>query len=205
MEEDVRKGEAAKLLRESARRMLSGRSPSEVNQGLMELGATVCVPKRPRCERCPWEDLCRARKGGEPTAYPRRRVRPQPIEVSSYAAVVCRGDRYLWRRRPEGSHNAGLWELPTTPWHPGAPEAALAQGGIMALGRELGVELRPGEALASIRHGITRHRVTVVAYAVRCEGAISRERLRWADAEQGRRLGMTAATAKLLRKLPPLL
>jgi adenine-specific DNA glycosylase len=126
--------------------------------------------------------------------------------VSSYVAVVRHADHYLWRRRPDGAPNAGLWELPSTEWHAGAPETEAARDALEDLGRELGRRWRVGEPLTRIRHGITHHRIDFVAHGVEDPGRRrDADGLRWATPEEASDMGLTAATAKILRKLPPLL
>jgi len=85
---------------------------SEVTQGLMELGATVCTPKAPRCEVCPWQAPCRARQEGDPLRYPTKRKKKPPTEESLIAVIARRGPHAFWARRPEEGLLAGLWEVP---------------------------------------------------------------------------------------------
>ena len=201
-----RLGDAARTVRDTATVLLQDEPPADVNQALMELGATVCTPRSPRCPVCPWRAACRARASGRPEAYPPRTPRRAAQEVASYAAVVRSTDGLLWRRRPEGVHNAGLWELPTTEWHPGAAEPAAARDALEDLGRSLERTWRIGEPLARAKHGITHHRITVVAHVVEDRsGADEREDLRFAPVETARGWGLTAATVKLLDRLPTLL
>ncbi|MFW5653007.1 MAG: hypothetical protein ACOC0P_03090 [Planctomycetota bacterium] len=83
-------------------------SPAEFNQGLMELGATVCLPKQPRCETaCPLRDRCTAFRTGAVGSIPapKRRVEPQPLYA--YVLIVRRRNEILITRRPADA--PGLW------------------------------------------------------------------------------------------------
>jgi A/G-specific adenine glycosylase len=202
---DPKRGESAKLIRNAAQLMVEAATPHLVTQGLMELGALVCTPRSPRCDECPWSRGCLARRSGIPESFPRKAPRPETLVVSAYAAVVRQEDRLLWRRRPDGLHNAGLWELPTCDWHPGGPEVREAEARLGQLGEQLGVSWRLGEALVKIHHSITRHRITVLGYEAQLSAPIAAEELRWGGPEEARGWGITAAASKLLTKLPPLL
>jgi A/G-specific adenine glycosylase len=205
LEKDPTRGETRGLVESLVRALLQGHPPDRLNQALMELGALVCKPGPPRCELCPWMRRCRARREGVQELLPRRAPRVEASRVSCYAAVIRDRERYLWRRRPEGTHNAGLWELPTTPWHGGEPETGRAEVDLVTLGRELDRDWSVGEALAGIRHSITRYRVRCVAHRVDDAVVVSSEDLRWATAAEAEALGLTAASRKLLEALPSLL
>ena len=87
-------------------------TPGDLNQALMELGATVCLPRQPRCSTCPIAALCRAREQGDPTAYPTPTPARPPQRRRGVAALLLRRGRALAVRRPEGGLLGGLWELP---------------------------------------------------------------------------------------------
>jgi A/G-specific adenine glycosylase len=96
---------------------VSRRSPGNHNQAVMELGATVCTPRKPACERCPLRVDCAGK--ATPDRYPAPRARPQPVEEEHAVAFdVVRGRVRLVRREGDGAL-AGMWELPaarkTTP------------------------------------------------------------------------------------------
>jgi A/G-specific adenine glycosylase len=95
---------AAEILRHGSPRVLA--------QALMELGATICTPRSPRCLLCPLRDPCRARAQGkqELIPAPRKKV-DQPLEVHAAIAVVSRKKLMLVRRPAEGLL-AGMWCLP---------------------------------------------------------------------------------------------
>ena len=108
--------------RRSAERRLAAVMPEgrcgEFNQALMELGATVCVPKgEPQCGNCPWEGICLAHQAGQETRYPvKPGPRPRRIEERT-VLLICDSDRIVLRRRPEKGLLAGLYEFPSVPGH----------------------------------------------------------------------------------------
>ncbi len=103
-------------------------------EGLMELGATVCLPNgAPLCDRCPWNTLCRAHLSGEEARYPvRAQKRARRVENLEVFVLTCNG-KYALRKRADGLLK-GLWEFPnrTPPPCPppteGASDRDLAEG-----------------------------------------------------------------------------
>lgn len=204
LEEDPSRGESRKTVVASATSLLDRADPALLNQALMELGATVCTPRAPRCDDCPWSGRCRARTLGAVEDYPRRPPRRKPVDVVSFVAVARDdGGRLLFRRRPDGGHNAGLWELPSTqllePSSDPDPGTHLT-----ALGTDLGRAWVIHEPLAQVRHSITHHRITAIALGVQDrEEAV--DPLQWLSPVEARERGLTAATGKVLDRLPTLL
>ncbi len=98
--------------------------PGEFAEALMDLGATICTPKRPACALCPWREGCRAFAAGAQSAFPvKARKAPRPIRHGT-AFVAVRGDgAILLRRRPPKGLLGGMAEVPGGPWGE-APHAA---------------------------------------------------------------------------------
>jgi A/G-specific adenine glycosylase len=170
---------------------------SHLNQALMELGAVICTPRRPKCPVCPVRDRCRARAAGlaEKLPSPRPVARPTLRRVAAF--VVRRRGRYLVRQRDARGVNARLWEFPTVEREgEGPPSRALAGA---CLGAPAG-SLRP---LLELRHSITRHRIVLEVFeAGLASGARpSRAAGRWRTPAQLRRLPFTAAHRKILARL----
>jgi len=90
-------------------------APGDLNQGLMELGATVCSPTQPRCLVCPLHGQCKAEQSGRQTAYPKTAPRKKESELPILAVTAMwlhdGDDVALVRRAPSGLFG-GLWELP---------------------------------------------------------------------------------------------
>ena len=89
-------------------------NPGAFNEGLMELGATICTPKSPRCDACPAATLCRARKRGQQEQIPTPNRRAERTTLHHAAVIVrdARG-RILVEQRPPRGLWAGLWQAPT--------------------------------------------------------------------------------------------
>lgn len=82
------------------------------NQGMMELGATICTPTIPDCESCPLNRECIARQEGRIDELPETAKRPKSTSRSFVTIVLRRGDEILVRKRSRGRVNAGFWEFP---------------------------------------------------------------------------------------------
>jgi A/G-specific adenine glycosylase len=118
---DIKSDAVRKRLRAFAGVLLDRKQPGEFNQALMELGATVCVPKRPLCERCPVRQYCEARKQGLENQLPVRGARPSTDQRGKKLLVIERAGQVLfWQRPAESSRLAEFWELPEREQLPGA-------------------------------------------------------------------------------------
>jgi A/G-specific adenine glycosylase len=99
--------------------------PGDVAQALMDLGATVCRPRKPRCPACPWREFCAGHAAGVAEQLPRRGPRVTRPVRRGVAFLLTRADgAILFRRRPTDGLLGGLHELPSSPWREG--ELALA-------------------------------------------------------------------------------
>ncbi|HEX3555715.1 MAG TPA: A/G-specific adenine glycosylase [Thermoanaerobaculia bacterium] len=205
LDEDPKSGSARRQLLAAAAGLLDPERPGDGNQALMELGATLCSPRRPKCLLCPLRPGCRAAREGDPERYPVARAKRQGERHRLVAAVVEKGGRVLLFRRPEDSVLlAGTWELPwVTVEVDGvpaveAPEAALASryGGRWTL----------GPRAAGVRHGITYRDLEVdVHRATLAWGGEVREgwAADWFDAAGRSDLPLSSLVGKVLAALSP--
>jgi A/G-specific adenine glycosylase len=103
------------------RRLASGLTPprraGDFAQAMMDLGATVCLPGRPKCRLCPLAEDCRARAAGIAHALPARSPKPaRPLRRGAVFWLVRRDGAVLLRRRPEQGLLGGMMEFPSTDW-----------------------------------------------------------------------------------------
>lgn len=159
--EDPTQGPTRRRLWELAEALLPARQVGDFNQALMELGALVCTPKKPRCGECPVRTCCEASRLGLQDGIPARPAQPRPVEVREAAAVVRRGRRLLLLRRPPAGRWAGLWEFPHGELVAGEDHAAAAA---RVVRERTGLTCRVGAELLTVRHGVTHHRITMVCF-----------------------------------------
>jgi A/G-specific adenine glycosylase len=131
---------------------------SHLNQSLMELGALICTPRDPKCQSCPISKHCFAFQNKRINEFPNLDKRPAATARRFAAFVVENRGRFLVRQRPVGVVNAHLWEFPNVELN-GAPLEPTA------VAREaLGFVPKDVKPLCSIKHTITRYRITVDAF-----------------------------------------
>lgn len=148
---------------EIAAALAPGEAPGDLNQALMELGATVCTPRNPRCSLCPARPICTAAKNGTQEERPTpRKAKPLPHEDTA-VAVVEHGGRLLLVRRPLDARLGGMWAFPQAVRGRGEEVGAAAE---RAAREGLDVSVRAGAELGSVRHTFTHVRATY--HAVRC-------------------------------------
>ena len=113
IESDIRHNETVDYLWALAEAILPRKRCGDFNQSLMELGATLCLPRNPKCPDCPVSGICSAHAAGVVDEVPRTKRRPAPKEVQVVVAAVRRNGKFLIRRRKEDSLWGGMWELPS--------------------------------------------------------------------------------------------
>jgi A/G-specific adenine glycosylase len=114
-------------LRALAASLVPAQRSGDFAQAMMDLGATLCTPRRPRCVLCPWRPSCAAAAAGIAEHLPARAAKPERPLRRGVAFWLVRGDgAVLLRRRPEEGLLGGLIEVPTTPWREAPWSAAEA-------------------------------------------------------------------------------
>lgn len=166
--EDPARNPLRKWLWQAAEELLPAKNVGEFNQAIMELGALVCEPVAPACDRCPIRRFCAARMKGMQDAIPLRRKPPVQQTVQEVAIVPRRGDRVLLVQRPAiASRWANLWEFPHGELRDGETHQSAARRFLKEL---TGLEARALAELMTVRHTVTRFAITMVCMEARCTG-----------------------------------
>jgi len=152
-----------RLLWSMAEAVLPTRDVGRFNQALMELGSQVCTPRNPACNKCPVRVLCRAGHENLVAEIPWPKVKPAVQQVREAALLVRHAGRVLLLQRPEGARWAGLWDFPRFPVHSPTP-AEQRRELSHALRAATGVDVCIGELLVTLRHSVTRFRITLDCY-----------------------------------------
>jgi A/G-specific adenine glycosylase len=168
------------LLWDWAEKQLCRGQAGDYNQALMDLGATICIPKKPRCLICPLMQICQARQNGTQNLRPVKSPKKAVPHYLQAAGVITQDDSVLLAKRPSEGLLGGMWEFPNGRIS-GDPRAGLAQalkiGYGLRLSRNQGTQHR--EPFAVVEHGYTHFSVS--EYVYRCELASQpeAENLRW--------------------------
>jgi A/G-specific adenine glycosylase len=188
----------ARKLVEAAAKLRRDMACSFVNQALMELGATLCLPREPSCAVCPLRTACRAHVEGLAERFPEAAPRPAATKCRFVAVVLNRKGRFLVRQRPANVVNAGLWEFPNE-------EIGNGRSNPEALVRKLVDAPANGlERLCQIQYSITRYRIRLDAFLlVLPPNASSRPGAgRWLTRHQLNQFAFPSAHRRIVDRLP---
>lgn len=164
--EDPTKAPAQKLLWQMAEQVLPRSNPAQFNQALMELGSLVCVPANPRCTDCPVSVHCTAFQLGVQTEIPKPAVKQKFTDLREAAVVVAKNGHVLVRQCGANERWAGLWDFPR--FEITAEGPLFVRDELLAKVREqTGIHAEPGGLLTTIKHGVTRYRITLDCYAAK--------------------------------------
>lgn len=142
---DVRSPLVRRRLQAAATERLDRKQPGLFNQAMMELGATLCAPRKPQCLLCPVSPFCEGRQAGRQDQLPVKLGKAKPIDENRTLLLVRRQQQYLfWLRPAESKRLAGFHELPEPEQLPAAVR---------------------GELLGAVKHSIVNHRYTIAIFA----------------------------------------
>jgi A/G-specific adenine glycosylase len=164
-------------IRQLAEGLVPAARAGDFAQALMDLGATICTPKKPACALCPWTDHCAARRRGDPETFPVKAPKKEGRLRRGAAFVLRRDDGcVLVRTRPPKGLLGGMTEVPTTQWtHDFDASTALADAPRID-GAEPAWRRRPGV----VTHVFTHFPLELVVYvAAVCPGAVAPQDARW--------------------------
>lgn len=191
----IRDARSARRLWALADSLVPMRTPGDWNQALMELGATICTPRRPDCRWCPVRTSCRARAQGRPEAYPAVPPRRATERVRRAVVLIERDGRVLMTRR-SGALLDGMWEPPGVELTAGVS----ARRGLGAALATLGVRARLRPTSRRVRHVITYRNIEVEVWRGILSAAARRStRARFVDPRRPN-VPLTALAAKLAGK-----
>ena len=189
---DPKSAAGARAIWARAGELVVGEDPGSFNQALMELGATVCTPRTPRCTECPIRGSCIARATERVAELPKVAPRSAPKAQRRLAIVATRGDEVLFGRRRDELVFGGLWEPPTCDPAEGAAS--------------LGIELADARSAGTVRHVLSHRalsvRVLVGRLASRPSAARGpeHERFRMLDHDAIGDVGISTLARKILAR-----
>lgn len=139
------------------------------NQALMDLGATICLPRRPSCHNCPLAGICAANRENLQEELPVKKIKPTTPHYTVTAAVLWEDGKVLLAKRPQDDLLGGMWEYPGGKRESDETLPACLEREIF---EELGVKIEVGEELGVFRHAYTHYRVTLHAFSCSITGGV---------------------------------
>ena len=165
------------VYKEMAALLLDRRDPGTWNQAMMELGALICKPRQPRCDRCPVGKCCGAFLRQQVASFPVRAAAGKIPLRQRTAGIIIRRGKLLLVRRPAQKMLGGLWEFPGGPVEPEqSPETACREAVLRTVGLTVIIE----NPLGRINHAYTHFKLELDAFV--CRSVSGRVRLNGPDA-----------------------
>jgi A/G-specific adenine glycosylase len=175
-------------------------APGDFNQAMMELGATVCLPKKPVCGECPLAFACRAHDSGRVAEFPTTTRKEVSQKVTVFAALV-HSPRGIWLEQKTRGANRDLWDLPAVeigePLADGAGDTKGLRRLRSLLGRR-GLDVRKLERAGVVTHAIMKNRYRVTVFRGRAKAIAHTASGRWFSAGKLDHAPLTARTRKAL-------
>ena len=183
--------------------LLDRHRPRAFNQALMDLGAGVCTPRRPRCPECPWNNHCAAYAAGDPSRYPvKDSPRVVPFQVIGVGVVFDPSGRVLIDQRLDEGLLGGLWEFPGGKQEADEPIAATI---LRELREELAIEVEVGEELISLEHAYSHKRLRFVVHLCRWLSGepqpLASQQVRWVHPAELEAYPFPAANGRIIAAL----
>lgn len=183
--------------------LLDHAAPGDFNQAMMELGATICTPRRPKCMLCPVSEYCEAyQKLDNPARLP---VKPPPKELPHYniGTGLIWDEGYLFiDRRAENGLLGGLWEFPGGKIEAGeTPQEAVKR----EIREETSLEVEVGDFFMQVQHAYSHFKITLHVYHCLYRGGEARLTAgtdwRWVKPEELKYYAFASANKKIIQKL----
>ena len=169
--------EGERILWQLARENLPKGKAAEFNQALMDLGATICLPKNPRCLICPVMENCLARQKGTQNLLPVKRPKRETPHHVHAASVIIRKGRVLLAQRPTSGLLGGMWEFPNGRVNQN-PLEELADVIKSGYNLQLGAK-RNVRQIGIFQHAYTHFKVTVYVFTCELISVSKEKNLKW--------------------------
>jgi len=170
----------------------------DYTQAIMDLGATVCVPRNPLCGECPWGDVCLAKKSGLENQLPLKQpAKKIPTRAEVTLLLNCRG-RYLVRRRVADGFLGGLWEFPAIT----VPDGEKQEEKLSLLCGDFGCSTAT-DSLGQIQHVYSHFRLQSDIYRIEIDDLprIVEGETSWFSLDELKKIALHGAHKKVLAKL----
>ena len=177
--------------------------PRDVNQALMDLGATLCTPRSPSCHRCPWQTHCAAYAADDPCRWPVTDAsKPLPFQVIGVGVVINAAGEVLIDQRLEEGLLGGMWEFPGGKQEQGETiETCIAR----ELKEELGIAVTVGDELITVDHAYSHKKLRFVVHLCTWISGepqpLASQQVRWVRPDDLGNYAFPAANARIIEAL----
>ena len=161
LDKNPKSGEGHQALQRLAGELLYYDAPGTYNQALMELGAILCTPVKPKCPSCPVRKMCQAWQTGRQLQYPIKTPKKQRPHFTIGAGIIWKEDEILIARRHENGLLGGLWEFPGGKQQDSETIEQTVQREIK---EEVDVTVRVDSLLTVVKHQYSHFKITLHAY-----------------------------------------
>jgi A/G-specific adenine glycosylase len=196
--DDTTKSAGQKILWSAAEEILPQSNIAHFNQAMMELGSLVCTPSNPKCRECPVMPLCGAFEADIQNEIPKLAAKQKITAVREASVVVRKNGQVLVRQRGADERWAGMWDFPRFEITGEGP-LFVRDELINKLRDQTGITAMPGNVITTIKHGVTRYRITLDCYAAQfVEGRTGAEKAtRWIRPAELDELPLSVTARKL--------
>lgn len=167
VQEAVNTSAGEKQVWQLAHELLPSGKAADFNQALMDLGATICLPRKPNCTICPLAGECQANILGRQDELPRKKPKAKVPHYTVTGAVIQHEEQVLIAQRPADGLLGSMWEFPGGKQEEGEDLTTCLQREIK---EELGVRINVGSKLGIFRHAYTHFKVTLHAFHCQLNG-----------------------------------
>lgn len=161
IKDDIRKNSTKNLVRTELKSIIPANAAGDFTQALMELGALICIPKKPLCPKCPFQLQCKAFNTHSIEQFPVKSAMAKIPEYNVSIGIIEKDNRVYIQKRPSTGHLGGLWEFPGGKARPGeTPSQTLLRECL----EELKTEIEIIEKLTLIHHAYTHFKIHMTVF-----------------------------------------
>lgn len=187
---------------ELAEILVHTKHPGDFNQGMMELGATVCTPQNPTCARCPLQKQCCAMKTGRQAELPVKQKQAPLPHYTIVVGIVFRDGKILIDKRKQNALLGGLWEFPGGKKK---KDETFKQAVAREVLEETGIEIEVGRKLMIVKHTYSHFKITLHAYLCEYKNGTAKplacDAVKWVTVKNLTKYAFPAANVKIIREL----
>ncbi len=192
-----------KRLWELSSLLISNCNPRDFNQALMDLGATICTPKKPNCFSCPLQNFCVAYTKYDPQDFPKKQMNKiKPRQEVGIGLVFNQNGEILIDQRLESSSMGGMWEFPGGKKN---PDESIEETIEREIKEELGIFIKVGAKLLSFEHAYSHKTINFTVHFCKWKSGkpkpLASQILLWVSPEKLFEFPFPAANSKIIAEL----